>query len=66
MPSKAYIHAQFDELPVEQQVQILHKALQIQKSTPKQQPFESIAQAVGVPLFPKSNLPLAPPPSGFH
>jgi hypothetical protein len=53
MPSKAYTQAQLDKLPTEEQVQILHKALQIQKSNPRQQPFECIAQAIGLPLFPK-------------
>lgn len=53
MPSKTYIHAQLEKLPAAEQVKTLHKALQLQKSNPKQQPFESIAQAMGVPLFPK-------------
>jgi len=53
MPSKTYIHAQLEKLPVAEQIKALHKALQLQKAAPQKQPFECIAKAMGVPLFPK-------------
>ena len=53
MPSKTYIHAQLEMLPAAEQVKVLHEALQIQKAAPRNQPFECIARALGVPLFPK-------------
>ncbi len=53
MPHRTYIHQRLQALSEAEQIRILHRALELQKAEPQRQPFECIAKAMGLPLFPK-------------
>lgn len=53
MPNHTYIHQRLQALSQAEQIRILHRALELQKTEPQRQPFECIAKAMHIPLFPK-------------
>jgi len=53
MSQPSYIQNRLSALPAEQQVNILRRALDLQKENPRFQPDDCIGLAMGIPLFPK-------------
>lgn len=53
MSQLSYIQTRLSALPAEQQVDILRRALDLQKENPRYQPDDCIGLAMGIPLFPK-------------
>lgn len=53
MPDAKYVDHHLRALPAERQVEVLLKALKLQKARPNLQNFECIALAMQLPLFPK-------------
>lgn len=53
MSQLSYIQNRLSALPAEQQVNILRRALDMQKENPRLQPDDCIGLAMGIPLFPK-------------
>ena len=52
MPDAKYVDHHLRALPAERQVEVLLKALKLQKARPNLQNFECIALAMQLPLFP--------------
>ncbi|KGE89159.1 MAG: DUF2442 domain-containing protein [Phaeodactylibacter xiamenensis] len=53
MPDAKYVRHHLSALPAGQQIEVLLKALKLQKARPNLQNFECIAAAMKLPLFPK-------------
>ncbi len=53
MSQPSYIRTRLNNLPAEIQVDILRRALDLQKESPRFQPDDCIGLAMGIPLFPK-------------
>ncbi len=53
MPHRTYIYRRLKALSEAEQIRILHQALELQQAEPQRQPFECIAKAMHIPLFPR-------------